>query len=263
MARIGNSALLVYAVLVLAFLMLPLAIIVPMSFSDQPYLTFPPSGWTWHWYEEVRNQPRWLTAAWNSVRIGVPVALLSVVFGTLAALAVTRSGSGWSKPFSLLVLAPMMLPHVIIAIGLYPTIVSLGLAGSYLAIVIGHTVVGIPFVFVTVSAALKNYPPTLDMAARTLGANGWKTFLRVTLPMTWPGIASGGLLAFATSFDELMLALFLTGIRTETLPRIIWDQLSFALTPTIAAAATLILLLTTLLLGIASLLGARRSRKGE
>ena len=113
--------------------------------------------------------------------------------------------------------------------------------------------------FVTVTAALRSYPASLDVAARTLGAGAWKTFRRVTLPMIWVGIVSGGLLAFATSFDELMLALFLTGPGTETLPRLIWDQLSFALTPAIAAVATMILALSTFLLGAASFIGSRTS----
>jgi ABC-type spermidine/putrescine transport system permease subunit II len=124
--------------------------------------------------------------------------------------------------------------------------------------VIGHSVIGIPLVFVTVSAALRGYPASLDLAARTLGAGAWRTFMRVTVPMTWAGIASGGLLAFAASFDELMLALFLTSARTETLPRMIWDQLSFALTPALAAVATLILALSMILLGAAAVISSRK-----
>lgn len=248
-----------YAAIILVFLLLPIAIIVPMSFSNQPYLTFPPPGWSLHWYAAVQDQPRWLAAALNSIRIGVPSALFAVIFGTLAALGIARSGSRWAKPMTLLVLAPMMLPHIIIAIGLFPTLVDLRLINTYAAVVIGHTVIGIPLVFVTVSAALRGYPVSLDLAARTLGAGAWRTFVRVTLPMTWTGIAGGGLLAFAASFDELMLALFLTSARTETLPRIIWDQLSFALTPALAAVATLILALSMVLLGAAAVIGSRTS----
>ena len=258
-ARAAGVALWAYTAVVLLFLLVPVLIIVPMSFSNQPYLTFPPPGWTLHWYAAVQDQPRWLAAGLNSLRIGVPSALLAVVLGTLAALGVARSGSRWAKPMTLLVLAPMMLPHVIIAIGLFPTLVDFGLINTYAAVVIGHTVIGIPLVFVTVSAALRGYPVSLDLAARTLGAGAWRAFVRVTLPMTWAGIASGGLLAFAASFDELMLALFLTSARTETLPRMIWDQLSFALTPALAAVATLILTLSMVLLAAAALIGSRRS----
>ena len=254
----GLVALWAYTAVILLFLLVPIAIIVIMSFSDQPYLTFPPPGWTLHWYAAVQDQPRWLAAALNSIRIGVPSALLAVFFGTLAALSIARSGSRWAKPMTLLVLAPMMVPHVIIAIGLFPTLVDLRLINTYSAVVIGHSVIGIPLVFVTVSAALRGYPASLDLAARTLGAGPWRTFMRVTVPMTWAGIASGGLLAFAASFDELMLALFLTSARTETLPRMIWDQLSFALTPALAAVATLILALSMILLGAAAVISSRK-----
>jgi ABC-type spermidine/putrescine transport system permease subunit II len=254
----GRVALWAYTAVILLFLLVPIAIIVIMSFSDQPYLTFPPPGWTLHWYAAVQDQARWLAAALNSIRIGVPSALLAVFFGTLPALGIARSGSRWAKPMTLLVLAPMMVPHVIIAIGLFPTLVDLRLINTYSAVVIGHSVIGIPLVFVTVSAALRAYPASLDLAARTLGASPWRTFMRVTVPMTWAGIASGGLLAFAASFDELMLALFLTSARTETLPRMIWDQLSFALTPALAAVATLILALSMILLGAAAVIGSRK-----
>jgi ABC-type spermidine/putrescine transport system permease subunit II len=258
-AAAARVTLWIYVALVLAFLLVPIAIIMPMSFSDQPYLTFPPPGWTLHWYAVVQDQPRWLAAALNSFRIGVPSALLAVLFGTFAALAIVRSGSRWAKPMTLLVLAPMMLPHVIIAIGLFPTLVDLRLINTYAAVVVGHTVIGIPLVFLTVSAALRGYPASLDLVARTLGANAWRTFVRVTMPMTWTGIASGGLLAFAASFDELMLALFLTSAKTETLPRLIWDQLSFALTPALAAVATLMLALSMFLLSAAAVIGSVRS----
>ncbi|HTC10792.1 MAG TPA: ABC transporter permease [Acetobacteraceae bacterium] len=248
-----------YTVLAFTFLLLPIAIIVLMSFSNQRYMGFPPPGWTLHWYEAVREQPRWLTATINSFCIGIPTALLAIVFGTLAALGIARGDVRFRKFLLLLMMAPMMLPHVIIAIGLYPTLVDMRLQDSYIAVIIGHTVIGVPLVFITVTASLRSYPASLDLAARTLGAGTWQAFRRVTLPMIWVGIVSGGLLAFATSFDELMLALFLTSPGTETLPRLIWDQLSFALSPTLAAVATLILVLSVLLQGFAVYLGARRS----
>jgi ABC-type spermidine/putrescine transport system permease subunit II len=257
--RMTQCVLRGYSVLAFTFLLLPIAIIIPMSFSNQPYLGFPPPGWTLHWYEAVRDQPRWLAATINSFCIGIPTALLAVVFGTLSALGMARGDVRFRKFLLLMVMAPMMLPHVIIAIGLYPTLVDMRLHDSYAAVIVGHTVIGIPLVFITVTASLRSYPASLDLAARTLGAGTWKAFRRVTLPMIWVGIVSGGLLAFATSFDELMLALFLTSPGTETLPRLIWDQLSFALTPALAAVATLILILSMLLQGLAVYLGVRRS----
>jgi putative spermidine/putrescine transport system permease protein len=248
-------ALTSYVSLIFAFLLAPLAIVVVMAFSDQPYLSFPPSGWTLGWFHSVLTDSRWLRATANTVRIGVPATVLSTIFGTMAALALAHSTGGQRRLLTLLVLTPMILPTIILAIGLYPTIVGLGLADSYTAVVVGHTVIGIPLVFITVSATLKNCPQSLTLAARTLGAGPWTTFYRVTLPMTWMGIVSGSIFAFAASFDELILSLFLTTPRTETLPIVIWNQLSYALTPALAAASTLILAVTVVIFGAVFALG--------
>ncbi|MBV9735703.1 MAG: ABC transporter permease [Acidisphaera sp.] len=254
--RIGAAVLLAAFVL---FLVAPVVVIVLMSFTDQLYLTFPPTRFALRWYASAWEQSRWLRAAWNSIQIGTATALASVALGTLSALAVTRGGRRWLLPFGSLVVAPMMLPHVIIAIGLYPTMLDLGLSGSYAAVVIGHTVVATPLVFTTVAAALRGYDHALELAARTLGANGWRTFRFVTLPMIAGGLLIGGIFAFAVSFDELMLALFLAGPRTETLPRLLWEHLAQSVTPTIAAVATLILAFTLLLLVAAETLRRRKA----
>jgi ABC-type spermidine/putrescine transport system permease subunit II len=167
----------------------------------------------------------------------------------LSALAVTRGGQRWTGWVASLVIAPMMLPHIIIAIGLYPTMLDLKLADTYIAVILGHTVVAMPLVFTTVSASLRGYDPALEFAAMTLGANGWRAFRYVTLPMIGSGLAIGGIFAFAVSFDELMLALFLASPRTETLPRMLWEHLQQTITPVIAAVATLVLLFTLVLMG--------------
>jgi ABC-type spermidine/putrescine transport system permease subunit II len=180
-----------------------------------------------------------------------------MVLGTLSALAVTRGGRRWTGWVASLVIAPMMLPHIIIAIGLYPTMLDLNLANTYIAVILGHTVVAMPLVFTTVSATLRSYDPALEFAAMTLGANGWRAFRYVTLPMIGSGLAIGGIFAFAISFDELMLALFLASPHTETLPRLLWEHLQQTITPVIAAVATLVLLFTVVLMGAVLLL--RRS----
>ena len=175
----------------------------------------------------------------------------------MSALAVMRGGRRWTGWLASLVIAPMMLPHIIIAIGLFPTMLDLKLANTYFAVILGHTVVAMPLVFTTVSAALRGYDPALEFAAMTLGANGWQAFRYVTLPMIGSGLAIGGIFAFAISFDELMLALFLASARTETLPRLLWEHLQQTITPVIAAVATLVLLFTLILMAAVSLL--RRS----
>ena len=187
-ALAARGALYACSAVVVAFLLAPIAIIVPMSFSRQPYLEFPPQAWTLRWYHDLADQPRWLMATINSICIALPTTALSVIFGTLAAVGVSQANRRWARSVSLLVLAPMMLPHVIIAIGLYPTLADLHLQDSYAAIIIGHSVIGIPLVFLTVLASLGIVPDQLGLAARTLGAGPWQAFRRVTLPMVRIGI---------------------------------------------------------------------------
>lgn len=242
----------IFSVLVFAYILLPLVIIVPMSLSAQQYFSFPPTHLSARWYEEVFGRNDWWSAALNSILIGIPTALLSTGLGTVAALAVTRSGMRGMAAATAVMLAPLMLPHVILALGLYPVMLELGLLRTYAAAIIGHTVVAMPLVFVTVSASLKGYAPTFEMAAMSLGANWWSTFRHVTFPMIRPGMYGGAILAFATSFDELMLSLFLTGATTRTLPRLIWEHMNDFLTPAIAAVAVLVLAFTLLLFVLAA-----------
>lgn len=258
--RIGRPALAAFVAIVLLYLMLPNLVVVPLSFSAQEYLSFPPAGFSVKWYGRLVANRTWVDALWNSLLIGVPTAILSVVLGTLAALAVVRGSLRWAAVASALIVAPMLLPHVILAIGLYPVMLELGLLRSHLAAIIAHTVVGMPLVFITVTASLRSYSGALELAAMTLGANLWQTFWKVTMPMILPGAAVGGILAFASSFDELMLALFLTGTATRTLPRLMWEQMSDFLTPVIAAAATLVVLFSMILLALTALLGRQRTQ---
>lgn len=258
--RLLRIALYGFTATVLVYLILPQFIVVPLSFSDQSYLAFPPSGWSLKWYARMAQNPSWSEAAMNSLIIGIPTALLSTALGTPAALAMARGRLGMAGLISALVVAPMMLPHVILAIGLYPVMLKLGLLSSYSAAILGHTVIGLPLVFTTVSASLASYDGSLELAAMTLGANPWQAFCKVTFPMIRVGVIIGAILAFATSFDELMLSLFLTGAGTRTLPRLIWEQLNDYLTPTIAAVATLVFAFTLLLLFLVSVLQARSAR---
>jgi ABC-type spermidine/putrescine transport system permease subunit II len=262
LAYLGSIAVRFWMALCFGFLLLPLVIVAIMSFTNQLYLSFPPSAWSSRWYLDVWNTPRWWRAMANSVQIGAPVALLSMVLGTLIALSAARSSIKWTRVVAVLAIAPMMLPHVIIAIGLYPTMLDLGLASSYSAVIIGHTVIATPLVVTTVSASLRSYDHALELAAMTLGADAWRVFWRVTFPMVRAGIAVGGIFAFAVSFDELMLALFLTSPRTETVPRLLWEHLAQTVTPSIAAVATIILAITLSLFAAIMLLRRGRAEAG-
>ncbi len=252
-----RTALGAFAVLVVAFLFLPMLVVVVLSFSSLSYLAFPPPSYSLRWYEGLPSSPEWAGALWSTLKVGVPVAMLSVLFGVCAALVATRARVFWRSGFAALVAAPMMVPHIILAIGIYPTMVDVGLTGTFAAIVLAHTVIAMPFVFITVRAALQGYSPTLELAAMTLGADPWASFRRVTLPMILPGIVTGAVFAFTASFDELMLSLFLTTPETNTLPRVIWAHLAYQLSPDIAAVATLVLGFSCLLMAVPLLLRKR------
>jgi ABC-type spermidine/putrescine transport system permease subunit II len=253
--RLARWAFAAFIALCFAYLLLPSLIVVPMSFSSQSYLSFPPTGFSLRWYQGLAGNSAWRAAAANSFLIGIPAATVAVVLGTLAALAAERGALRWAATGAALIVAPMMLPHVILAIGLYPVLLDVGLLRGYLGAIIGHAVIGLPLVFVSVSAALRNYSPALELAAMTCGADRIRSFFHITLPMIRMGVLGGGILAFAASFDELMLSLFLTNMGTRTLPRLIWEQLNDFLTPAIAAVATLIFAFSLLLLAALAVFG--------
>jgi ABC-type spermidine/putrescine transport system permease subunit II len=255
--RFFNALLWLLSWVVLLYLIAPQFVILPLSFSSESYLSFPPAGWSTRWYASVASNPAWARAAFNSLTIGLPTALFSMVLGTLASLAVSRGSFARASLIAALMVAPMMLPHVILAIGMYPVMLWLGLLSSYAGVIIAHTVVGVPLVFITVNSTLSRHSISMELAAMTLGARPWQSFWMVTFPMIRTGILIGGILAFASSFDELMLSLFLTGVGTQTLPRLIWLQMNDFLTPTIAAAASLVFFVTISLLVIVSILHSR------
>lgn len=250
------SRIALYGVVGLAalYLIIPLFAVVALSFTSQSYLALPPEGWSTRWYGLLLANPAWRQAGLNSIWIGLWTAILSMLLGTLAALAIGRGGFAMTETLSALVVAPIMLPHIILAIGMYPIMVDLGMTSSSLSVIISHTIIGSPLVFITVTAAMKGYNQSLELAAMVLGANPWQTFWKVSFPMLRSGILTGGILAFASSFDELVLALFLTGPETRTLPRLIWEQLNDFSNPTIAAVASLIIVFTLILLGIVGML---------
>ncbi len=259
--RLAGSAIGIVAVIVLVYLVLPTLEIVPMSFSSGEFISFPPPGFSLRWYEAFANAADYKIAIYNSVRIGVPAALLATAFGTLAALALVRGRMPGRRLLSALMIAPMILPQIVLAIGLFPIMVKLGLNGSYAGILLAHAVVSMPFVFITVAASLRAYSPRYEMAAMTLGANPWNTFRYVTFPMIRIGMLVGFLFAFTFSFDELILALFLTSPETKTVPRLLWEHLNYQMTPVIAAATTVLLLVTLCLLLAAAIAGRFNARQ--
>jgi putative spermidine/putrescine transport system permease protein len=235
------------AAILIGFL-IPLLVVVIVSFQSQSYFSFPPAGFSVHWYEEFITNDDYVSAITNSMIIGAVAAALATVVGVCTALAVIRAKVPGSTILSILSVAPAVLPQIVLAIGLYPISVWLSLQGTRFAVILAHAVIGLPFPFITVCGALASYSNRLEIASMTLGANSWQTFRLVSFPMIRPAVVAGFIFAFAASLDELVLALFLSSPSTRTLPLLLWEQLNFEVTPEIAAAATVILVVTSFLI---------------
>ena len=256
----NRPPLLLAAVLVLVFLALPILLIVVVSFSSAAYLTFPPPALGVRWYRAYFGSSGWLDATWLSLGVGASVVVLATTLGTLAALGLGRLPRAARTAAGALILSPMIVPGIVVAIGVYYAYARYRLVGTPIGLVLAHTCLAVPFVVTSVAASLGNFDRRLEQAARSLGATPWGAFRQVTLPLIRSGVLVGALFAFITSFDELIVALFLSGSGAVTLPRRMWDDLRFAIDPTIAAVSTLTIALTAVLLGGAHLLRMRAAR---
>lgn len=260
-ARLGRAALWTAGVLVAAWLVAPTLVVIPLGFTDKVSLTFPPTGWSTRWYANFFGDPAWTAALANSLLVGVLVAVVATTLGTAAAFGLTRWTNGrGAAAASVLLLAPMIVPGIILAIGIYAVFLKLGLAGTLVGFVAAHTVLAMPFVVVSVTASLRTFDVRLETAAASLGAGRWATFRQVTLPLIMPGVVSGALFAFVTSFDEVVVSLFIQSPTLVTLPVQMYSSVTRETDPTLAAAATMILVLTTVLVGGGLTLAARRNR---
>ncbi len=250
-----------FAGLILVFLVLPIGIVFPLSFSSGSYLSFPPPGFSLRWYAAFFSSSSWTGAAMVSLQVAVPVTLLAVLLGTPAAIGLLR-GRFWGKRLvNGLVLAPIVVPGIIVAIGTYFVYARYGLVGHPIALVLGHTCLAVPFVVINVTAALQGVDRQLERASLSLGAPPFATFRQVTLPLILPGILAGAVFAFITSFDELLIALFLSGTGAVTLPRRMFDEIRYDIDPTIAAVSSLLIFTTTLLMLAAELMRRRSQRR--
>ena len=238
----SRIALNVYFVLVLVFLLLPVLLVAPMSFSETQYLKFPPTGFTLHWYAEFFRSQSWIDSTVRSLVIAIFSALLSTIVGTLAALALRRN----ALPERLIggaFLGPQVVPVIILALGIMLLYSRFHLYGSIPGIIVAHALLALPFVVTNVSSALRLRGQTLAQAARVMGASPTQAFWYVTLPSIRASVVSSGIFAFFVSFDELVVALFIMG-RNDTLPMRIWANVRDNLTPVVAAVATLLIVAT-------------------
>jgi putative spermidine/putrescine transport system permease protein len=237
----------ILAILVLFFLVFPLFVLIPLSFSDASYLQFPPERLSLRWYDAYFSGRGWVTATMLSVRVASIVTVLATTLGTAASFALVRSDFPLKKVVYGALLSPLIVPSIITAIAIYFLFAPLHLVGNYWGLVLAHTVLAIPLVVVVVTASLRGFNLTLEHAAMSLGAAPWTALRRVTLPMISPGIATAALLAFLASFDEVVVAIFLSGSDAVTLPKKIWEGVWLEITPVIAAASTIVICFTVAL----------------
>ena len=235
-------------VLVALFLILPIVFIVALSFGSSPWLAFPPPHWTLRWYRELVDKREWLVAIGNSFKIGISVMFLSLALGVPAAFGLVRGRFPGRNALAALFMTPLIVPLVIIAIALYGLYLSIGLSGTTLAFVLSHLVIALPFSVIATSNALQAFDENLEKAAIVCGATRLQALIRVTLPGIASGIVAGALFSFLISWDEIVLAIFMSTPTLQTLPVKMWSALRLDLTPVIAAAATLMIALTVVLL---------------
>jgi putative spermidine/putrescine transport system permease protein len=240
----GQRLMRVIVALILLAMIAPIVVVVVLSFSSASYLTFPPPAFGLRWYREYLGSRDWLAATALSVEVAISVVVLSTVLGVLATLGLARLPRVARLLATGLILSPLIMPVIIVAIGIYYAFARYGLVGTPAGLVLAHTCLAVPFVVTSVGASLASFDRRLEMAALSLGATPFGVFRQVTLPLIMPGILVGALFAFITSFDELVVALFLSGANAVTLPRRMWEDLRYALDPTIAAVSTLTILVT-------------------
>lgn len=244
--------------LVFAFLVIPLAVLVPISFSSGTYLRFPPPGFSLKWYRRYLDDPAWIDATWRSLEIGAATTLLSLLVGIPLAFGLARGRFRGRKIIEHGISAPMIVPHIVISIAIYGLFSRLGLIGEWYGIALAHTVLALPFVVIVLVAGLRDFDVSLELAARGLGASPLGAVRTVTLPMLAPSVASAAFLAFVTSFDELVVAMFIAGANM-TLPKKMFDTILTEIEPTVAAVSVLQILLVSALL----VLSAGLRRQGE
>ena len=285
--RIWHYTYLVICALIFLFLIAPILIVIPLSFNAEPYFTFTekmmrldPTGYSMRWYDllltfgmidpDVAREgnwwsdfwanSNWINAAKNSVIIGFFSTILATALGTLAALGLSRLEMPFRRVIMAVLISPMIVPIIITATGLFFFYSMTGLANTYLGIILAHTTLGIPFVIITVTATLVGFDQSLSRAAASLGATPRTSFFRITMPLILPGVISGGLFAFVTSFDEVVVVLFVAAHDQQTIPRQMWNGIREQISPAILAVATILVIISVLLLTIIELLRRRSER---
>lgn len=265
--RWGARLLALVAFLVLLFLMLPILVIIPLSLNAEPFFSFTPGmlrldpeAYSLRWYRSILDSPNWMLAIRNSFTIGISATIVATVLGTVAAIGLSQEHMPFRRLITALLLSPMIVPLIIIAAGMFFFYTRFNLTSTFAGIVIAHATLGLPFVIITVTATLSGLDPSMYRAAISLGASPLHAFRTVVLPIIRPGVISGALFAFVTSFDEIVLVLFLAGPSQRTIPREMFSGLREQINPTILSVATLLIVVSVLFLLCLELLRRRGQR---
>lgn len=253
-----RRTLIAVGVLVGAWLIVPTLIVIPISFSGEDSFAFPPSTWSLRHYVSFFTESSWLTPLLVSLQVALIVTGVATVLGTMAAFALARTGLRVKGVLDALFLSPLIVPGIVVAVAIYAAFLGWGLIGTPIGFIVAHTVLALPFVTVNVTAALTGFDRTLERASASLGASPWATFRSITFPLIRPGIVAGALFAFVTSFDEVVVSLFIQSPILQTLPVRMFNSVTNEVDPTIAAASTVVLVVSITLIGIAT--AARRKR---
>jgi mannopine transport system permease protein len=255
-------AFLALCALILVFLMIPTLLILPMSVSPTESLAFPPRGFSLKWYETFFGDPEWVAATLFSLEIAGWTTLCSSVIGTMGAIALVRGRLPGRQTLEALLLAPLIVPHIIVAIAVYLQFAPLGLTGTRLGFVLIHTALAVPYVVLVVTAALQRLPPSLEMAGLNLGASRLRCFWSITMPLIGPAILAGAVFAALASFDETVVSFFISGIEHKTITRKMFEDIEFNVSPVIAAASTVFVVGTVALMWFADMAKRAAARRG-
>ena len=242
-----------FAIAIVTFLVAPLMAILPLGFTSGSFLTYPVPDWSTRWFSELFTADAWKRSIVNSLIIGFGTTVLATVLGTMAALGLRHQGLALAGPIRTIFILPMVIPAVVLGVGMQLLFGQLGLANTYIGVIVAHTVVAIPLVYISVSGSLAGIDKRVELAAESLGASPATVLSRVTLPLAGPGIISGAVLAFATSLDEVVLSLFVAGPNQRTIARQMFSTIRENISPAIASAAFLFIV-GTIVVGVLTVL---------
>lgn len=260
LAKLQDALVSTVAVAVLVFMCLPVLIVIPMSFSNSTSLRFPPEGFSMRWYLQVFNDERWLQALHTSLGLAALSSTLALVLGGFAAYGITRGRFVGKDVLQSNFISPLIIPSVVVAVALYFALARIGLLGSFAGLLLGHTLLGLPYVVLIMSVAIRGFDIRIEQVAFTLGASWFTMFRRVLVPNLLPSTAAAWIFAFVTSFDEVVITTFIAGTH-ETVPKRMFNELVLQVNPSITAIATMLIVGSVSLMAIAAWL-SRRSRRG-